>query len=94
LGGDEQGGGAVLDYREVEGLGGVNVAEFSGSGRGPTGGVVVVAELLVAQGGRTALVSGGVNVAAAVAFLGDGNEFGWLLHGYPPRGCLVRKRWF
>jgi hypothetical protein len=51
LGGYEQGGGAVLDYREVEGLGGVDVAEFSGGRRRAAGGVVVVAELLVTESG-------------------------------------------
>jgi len=51
MGGDEQGGGTVLDDGEDEGLGGVEVTEFAGGGRGSTGGVVVVAEVLVAEGG-------------------------------------------
>jgi len=38
--------------------------------------VVVVAELLVAQGGRAALVSVGVNVAAAETLLRDFDEIG------------------
>jgi hypothetical protein len=51
LRGDQQGGGAVLDDGEGEGLGGIEVAEFTGGGRGTAGGVVVVAEVLVAEGG-------------------------------------------
>ena len=42
--------------------------------------MVEVTEVLVAQGGRTALVSGGVEMAAAVALLGDFDEFGLFGH--------------
>jgi hypothetical protein len=51
LGSYEQGGGAVFDHWEDEGLGRVEVAEFAGCGSGAAGGVMEVAELLVAQGG-------------------------------------------
>jgi hypothetical protein len=88
LGGDLEGGDAVLDDGDGEGLGGVEVAELGAGGGGATGGVVVVAEMLVAEGGRAALMSGGVDVAAAEAGLGDGGEF---LHGVYPLGGLVRK---
>jgi hypothetical protein len=41
-------------------------------------------------------MSGGMDVAATVAFLADGDEFGWLLHGSPPgvfgTETLVLKR--
>jgi hypothetical protein len=89
VGGDGQGGGAVFDDGEFEGLVLVDVAELAGGRFGAAGGVVVVAEMLVAEGRRAALVSGGVDVAAAVALLGDGDEFGLLWHGGTPLGCLV-----
>jgi hypothetical protein len=63
---------------------GVEVAEFSGGRFGAAGGVVEVAEFLVAEGGRAALVSGGVDVAAAEALLSDGDKIGSLRHGIPP----------
>jgi hypothetical protein len=91
LRGDGEGGGAVLDDGEDEGLGFVEVAELAGAGLGAAGGVVEVTEVLVAQGGRTALVSGGVEMAAAVALLGDFDEFGLFGHGDTPLGILVRK---
>jgi hypothetical protein len=56
----------------VEWLGRVEVAEFSGAWFGTAGGVVVVAEDLVAESGRAALVAGGVDVTAAGSGLGDG----------------------
>ena len=89
LRGDGEGGGAVFDEREFEGLVGVEVAEFACGGFGAAGGVVEVAEVLVAEGGRATLVSGGVNVAAAVALLGDFGEFGLLWHGGHPLGVLI-----
>ncbi len=84
LGGDGEGGGEVFDDGELEGLVGVEVAEFAGGRLGAAGGVVEVAELLAAESGRAALMSGGVDVAAAEAFLGDGDEIGWLRHVVPP----------
>lgn len=54
----------------------VDVAALVWRGRGAAGGVVVVAELLVAQGWRAALVSGGVDVTAAEALLGNFDEIG------------------
>ena len=51
LRGDGEGGGAVFDEREFEGLVGVEVAELACSGPGAAGGVVEVAERLVAEGG-------------------------------------------
>lgn len=74
--GDDEGGGAVLDELEEERFVLVDVAALVWRGRGAAGGVVVVAELLVAQSGRAALVSGGVNVTAAEALLGDFDEIG------------------
>jgi hypothetical protein len=74
--GGEQGGGAVLDEGEGEGLGGVEVAELAGGGRGPTAGVVVEAEVLIAEGGGAAAVSVGEDVAAEVAAPGVGLGFG------------------
>jgi len=85
LRGDGEGGGEVFDERELEWLGGVEVAGLAGGRLGAAGGVVEVAEVLVAEGGRAALVSGGVDVTAADAFLGDGDEIGWLRHVVPPR---------
>lgn len=76
LRGDGEGGGAVLDDGELEGLVGVEVAELADGRFGAAGGVVEVAELLVAQGGRPALVSGGVDVAALGAGLGYGGSVG------------------
>src|ERR1039458_3831795 len=61
LGGDVEGGDAVLDDGDGERLGGVEVAEFGACGGGAAGGVVVVAEMLLAESGRAALVSGGVD---------------------------------
>jgi hypothetical protein len=75
LRGDGEGGGAVLDDGELEGLVGVEVTEFSGVGFGAAGGVVEVAEALAAERGRAALAAGGVDVAALDAALGYGDEF-------------------
>ena len=83
-GGGGQGGDAVFDERKVEGLGSsVCGLEAAALGRRV---VVVVAEGLVAQRGRAALVSGGVDVAAAIAGLGDGGAFGLVVHGGTPLG--------
>lgn len=80
-GGGGKGGGPVFDEREIEGL--RLVSAGTGGGFGAAGGVVVIAEVFVAEGGRSALVSGGVDVAAAVAGLGDGGEFGLVEHVSP-----------
>jgi hypothetical protein len=75
-------GGAVLEAGKVEG--GVGRDEL-GAGRGAAGGVMEVAEVLVAQRGRAAAVAGGVDVAADVA---DGCDLCGLcgLHVWaPPR---------
>jgi hypothetical protein len=76
LRGDGEGGGAVLDDGELERLGGVEIAHFSGTGFGASGGVVVIAEELVAESWRAALASRGVDVTAADACLGDGFDDG------------------
>jgi hypothetical protein len=91
LGGDGEGGGSVLDDGKFEWLVGVEVAEFSGGRLGPAGGVVEVAELFAAQGGRTALIACSVDVAALGAGLSDGSLVGWLLHGGTPLGVLISK---
>ena len=57
-------GGAVFGDGELEFEG----CEWAVFGRGFAGGVVVVAEVLVAERGRAAAVSGGEDVAALVAF--------------------------
>ena len=57
-------GGTVFGDGEFEFEGG----EWAVFGRGFAGGVVVVAEVLVAERGRAAAVSGGEDVAALVAF--------------------------
>ena len=93
VGGDSEGGGAVLDDGKLEGLLGVEVAELSGRGLGAAGGVVVVTEVLVAQGGGAALVAGGVDVAAAVSGVRDGDAIGWLWHGVPLPGGKYLKSW-
>jgi hypothetical protein len=67
---------------------GVEVTELARWRLGAPGGVVEVAEFLVAEGGRAALLSGGVDVAALIAFLGDGGEIGWLRHVVPPLGSI------
>jgi hypothetical protein len=77
LGESEQDGAVVLDDGEGEGL--EVVLEFAVGARvgvGAVGLVVVVAEGALAEGGRAALVAGGVDVAAAGAGLGDGFGFG------------------
>jgi hypothetical protein len=76
LGGDGERGGEIIDDGELEGLVGVEKAELSGGCFGAASGVVEVAELFVAECGRAALVAAGVDVAALVAFLGDGDEIG------------------
>ena len=63
----EQGGDAVLDEREGEGLGGVEVAELAGAGCGAATGVMVEAEVPLAEGGRATAVPVGEDVAAATA---------------------------
>src|ERR1035437_524655 len=65
--GGEQGGDAVLDEREGEGLGGVGVAELAGAGCGAATGVMVEAEVPLAEGGRATAVPVGEDVAAATA---------------------------
>src|SRR5580704_2704026 len=69
LSGDGEGGDAVFDEGQFEGLVGVEVTELAPDRLRTAGGVVEVAERLVAEGGRAALVAGGVDVAAAVALL-------------------------
>jgi hypothetical protein len=76
LRGYRESGDAVLDYGKLEGLVGVHVAHFACGRLGAAGGVVEVAELLAAEGGRAALIAGGVDVAALGAGLGDGDGFG------------------
>jgi hypothetical protein len=73
LGGDQQGGGAVFDDGEIERLPGVDVAELAGGRGWAAGGVVVVAEGLVAESGRAAAVSVGEEVAAEVAAVRGGS---------------------
>jgi hypothetical protein len=58
LGRDGEGGGAVFDDGELEGLVGVEVAELAGIGFGAAGGVVEVAELFAAEGWGAALAAG------------------------------------
>lgn len=83
LGGDGEGGWQVFDDGQCEGFLGVEEAEFSGGRLGAAGGVVEVAELLLPERRRAALAAVGVDVAALVAFLGDGDEFGRLRHEVP-----------
>ena len=84
-------GGAVFDDGHGEGIfGGVGVAVGAGFGRGAAGGVVVVAEGLVAQAGHGAALAGGSDVAALeagwVGLLGLGLVVGWRVaqHVIPP----------
>jgi hypothetical protein len=86
LGGDKKGGGAVLDDGEGEGLGGVEVSELAGGGRGAAGGVVVVAELLAAQRGRTAAAADGEDVTALKAL--RRGFVGWIRVGRCDFGCV------
>lgn len=51
LRGDGESGGSILDDGEMEGFGCVEVAKLAGVGLAGSGGVVEVAELLLAQGG-------------------------------------------
>ena len=95
LGGDREGRGEVFDDGEFEGFVGVEVAEFPGPGFAGAGGVMEVAELLVVEGGGTALAGVGVDVAAADALEGDGDGFGGfgfgeLRHVVPPLGWFSR----
>lgn len=76
LSGDGERGGIVLDDGQFEGLVGIEEAELSGGRFGTAGGVVEVAELLGAERGRAALVPVGVDVAALIALLGDGDGLG------------------
>ncbi|WP_125484798.1 hypothetical protein [Edaphobacter aggregans] len=82
-------GGAVFGHGEVEeggaGLAVARVLDWA------AGGVVVVAEVFVAQAWATAAVAVGEDVAALVAF--------WFGHdGYSPlvdvRSQSIRKKWF
>jgi hypothetical protein len=70
-------GGAVFGDGELEFEGGWRIkCKGAVFGRGLAGGVVVVAEVLVAKRGRAAAVAGSEDVAALVAFFG--------VHVYPP----------
>ena len=69
--GDDEGRGAVLDDGKKEWFHRIDIAELANRGSGAAGGVVVVAELLVAERGGATLASGGVDVATAEALLGD-----------------------
>lgn len=80
-GGGEQGGRAVFDEGELEGLPGIDGAVLT-VGRGwAAAEVMVVAEGLVAEGGRTAAVAVGEEVAAAEAAGGVGGEC--VFRGFP-----------
>lgn len=84
-------GGAVFGERQVEG--GAAAAALARVGDGFSGGVVVVAELFLAETGAGAAVSVGKDVAALVLF---GVWCGVLHGGYPvPSKCvqsLQKKR--
>jgi hypothetical protein len=78
--------GTVFWQREVEG--GAAAAALARVGDGPTGGVVVVAELLLAEAWAGAAASVGEDVAALVLF----SLFGCVLHVFPsPRGVFGAK---
>jgi hypothetical protein len=85
--------GAVVDVGHGEAEGGERgVGSAGGGGEGAPGDLVVVAEVLAAEGGRAAAVAVGEDVAAEVAAARvDGCLFGcgWrglgiVLHGCPP----------
>ena len=77
LGEGEEDGAVVLEDGEHEGhLVVVEVAVGVAVGVGAVGGVVVEAEGSFAEGWRAALVSGGMDVAAAGTGLGYGDEVG------------------
>jgi hypothetical protein len=75
-------GGAVFGQRQVEG--GAAAAALVWVGDGFSGGVVVVAELFLAEAGARTAASVGEDVAALVLFL-------CFLHGPSPRGCFLCK---
>ncbi len=77
--------GTVFGQREVEG--GAAAAALARVGDGPAGGVVVVAELLLAEAGAGAAAAVGEDVAALVLFGG----LGGVLHVSLPTGCFLCK---
>jgi hypothetical protein len=80
-------GGAVFGEREIEGASaGLSLTRANG---GLAGGVVVVAEVLVAETDAAAAASVGEDVAALVAFACHGVDG---VHGFPPpTGVFVCK---
>src|ERR1700679_3310879 len=87
LRGDGEGGGAVLDDGQLEGLVGVEVAEFAGGRFGAEGGGGGGERLFARRGGRAAREGG---VAASDAAWGYGDEFGCGLFGRRFGRCLWR----
>ena len=75
-------GGAIFGQSEVEG--GAAAATLSWISDGFSGGVVVVAELLLAQAWAGAAAAVGEDVAALVLF----GCFGCVLHRSLPTGCF------
>jgi hypothetical protein len=78
-------GGSVFGERQVEA--GAAGAALLWVGDGPSGGVVVVAELFVAQTWAGAAAAVGEDVAALVLFW----RFGCVLHWSPPRVLFLCK---
>jgi hypothetical protein len=82
LGEGELDAGAVVDGGQLKDrLAGVDALVARG---GPAGGVVVLAELLTAQGGRAAPAARSVDVTAEITLDGDLGEFGGVGHGVLP----------
>ena len=87
LGEGELDAGKIVEVGHFEVVGGGMDSTVAWAGA--AGGVVVVAELLSAEGGRAAAAAGGVDVAAEVAFDGGFGEFGGVgrvVHEMPLRG--------
>ncbi|HWW98838.1 MAG TPA: hypothetical protein VNY74_14130 [Edaphobacter sp.] len=82
-------GGAVFGQGQVEG--GAAAAALAWVGDWLSRGVVVVAELLLAEAGARAAVAVGEDVAALVLFRCFGWCFGGVLHGPSPRVLLVQS---
>jgi hypothetical protein len=78
-------GGAVFGQGQMEG--GAAAAALLRVGDGFSRGVVVVAELFLAEAGACAAVAVGEDVAALVLF----RCFGGVLHGPSPRGVFCAK---
>jgi hypothetical protein len=104
LGDGELDGGAVFERRQDEGGVGIDQGLLGGGGvaggEGVARGVVVVAEVLLAEGEGAAAVALGEDVAALVAAGAGVGGFGWggglglcRVHFFPPKKLSYGMMW-